>query len=131
MTDDEFLHAFFARTLPHAAFHHRDHLRLAWLVARRHGPAAAPRIVAGGIRRYADAHGHGPAYHETMTRFWASAVAYAAELHAGVDDFDRFLDAHPQLLDRSLPLRHWSREALFDPGARAAWRAPDVLALPF
>jgi hypothetical protein len=131
MTDDEFLHAFFARTLPHAAFRHRDHLRLAWLVARRHGREAAAGILTDGIRRYAAAHGHGAAYHETMTRFWASVVAHAAELHAGVDDFDRFLEAHPALLDRSLPLRHWSREALFDAGARAAWRPPDVLALPF
>jgi hypothetical protein len=125
MTDDEFLHAFFALTLPHAAFHHRDHLRLAWLVARRHGPEAAAGIVAAGIRRYA------AAYHETMTRFWAALVAHATELHAHVDDFDRFLDAHPPLLDRHLPLRHWSREALFGAPARASWREPDVLPLPF
>jgi diguanylate cyclase (GGDEF)-like protein len=77
MTDDEFLHAFFALTLPHAEFHHRDHLRLAWLVARRHGRAAAAGIVADGIRRYAAAHRHGAAYHDTMTRFWASLVAHA------------------------------------------------------
>ena len=131
MTDDEFLHAFFALTLPHAAFRHRDHLRLAWLVARRHGREAAAPIVGAAIRRYAEAHGHGSAYHETMTRFWVALVVHAAELHSDVDDFDRFLDAHPMLLDRSLPLRHWSREALFGDAARAAWRAPDVLPLPF
>lgn len=127
MTDDEFLHAFFSLTLPHSAFHHRDHLRLAWLVVRRHGAGAAPGIVAADIRRYAGAHGHGLAYHETLTRFWTAAVAH----HSGIDDFDGLLAAHPMLLDRGLPLRHWSREALFSAEARAAWRAPDVLALPF
>ncbi|HXM56541.1 MAG TPA: hypothetical protein VOB72_14190 [Candidatus Dormibacteraeota bacterium] len=131
MTDDEFLHAFFTLTLPHAAFHHRDHLRLAWLAARRHGGQAAAGIVAAGIRRYAEAHGHGAAYHETLTRFWVALVAHAAERHAGVDDFDRFLDVHPALLDRQLPLRHWTREALFAAPARAAWCEPDVLPLPF
>lgn len=130
MTDDEFLHAFFSLTLPHAAFRHRDHLRLAWLVTRRHGPEAGAGIVAAAIRRYAGAHGHGAAYHETLTRFWTGLVAHAAA-HAGGDDFDRLLEAHPMLLDRGLPLRHWSREALFAPEARAAWRAPDVLPLPF
>jgi hypothetical protein len=130
MTDDEFLHAFFARTLPHAAFRHRDHLRLAWLVVRRHGAEAATGIVAAGIRRYAEAHGHGAAYHETLTRFWTTLVAHAAD-RAGADDFDGLLAAHPMLLDRGLALRHWSREALLAPEARAAWRAPDVLALPF
>jgi hypothetical protein len=131
VTDQEFLHAFFSLTLPHAAFRHRDHLRLAWLVARRHGGRDAAAVVAGGIRRHAAAHGHGAAYHETMTRFWVSLVAHVAELHADLADFDRFLEAHPMLLDRDLPLRHWSREALFDAGARTAWRAPDVLPLPF
>jgi hypothetical protein len=127
MTDDEFLHAFFSLTLPHSAFRHRDHLRLAWLVARRHGAQAAPGIVSAGIRRYAGAHGHAPAYHETLTRFWTGVAAH----HAGADDFDQLLADHPMLLDRGLPLRHWSREALFSAGARADWRAPDVLPLPF
>ena len=131
MTDDEFLHAFLSLTLPHSGFHHRDHLRLAWIVAWRHGAEAAPGIVSAGIRRYARAHGHGAAHHETMTRFWASLVAHAAAVDAGAGDFGAFLDAHPMLLDRSLPLRHWSREALFGAEARAAWRAPDVLPLPF
>jgi hypothetical protein len=131
MTDDEFLHAFFALELPHADFHHRDHLRLAWLVARRHGREAAAGIVAAGLRRYAAAHGHAAAYHETMTRLWAALVAHAAEPRSGIDDFDRFLAAHPALLDRHLPLRHWTRAALFAPAARLAWREPDVLPLPF
>jgi hypothetical protein len=29
--DDEFLRAFFSLSLPNSEFHHRDHLRLAWL----------------------------------------------------------------------------------------------------
>ena len=34
MTDDEFLAAFFGGELGTAAFRHRDHLRLAWLMVR-------------------------------------------------------------------------------------------------
>jgi hypothetical protein len=46
-------------------------------------------------------------------------------------DFQEFLAAYPLLLDKNTPLRHWSREAMFAPDARAAWREPDLVALPF
>jgi CDP-diacylglycerol--glycerol-3-phosphate 3-phosphatidyltransferase len=131
MTDDQFLHAFVDRTLPVSAFHHRDHLRLAWLVVQRHGAGEAPDLVARGLRSFAEAHGHGPRYHETMTRFWASLVAHAVRHRPAIADFGGFLGAFPMLLDTSLPFRHWSRGALMAPEARAAWREPDLMPLPF
>src|SRR5438132_5794643 len=99
MTDEEFLRAFFDRSLPHSAFHQRDHHRLAWLVVRRDGATAAGPIVAGGIRRYAEAHGRSDRYHETMTGFWVRIVAHAVADDLAIDDFDRFLAAYPLLLD--------------------------------
>jgi hypothetical protein len=51
LPDASFLTAFFSLTLPNSAFHHRDHLRLAWLAARRHGVESAESIVTSGIRR--------------------------------------------------------------------------------
>ena len=42
-----------------------------------------------------------------------------------------FLGAFPMLLDKELFLRHWSRPTMFTPEARAAWRDPDLVALPF
>ena len=76
--DDEFLRAFFGLTLPNSEFHHRDHLRLAWLAVRRHGPDAAEEAVVGGIQRFAAHHGHITLYHDTMTRFWVRLVAHCA-----------------------------------------------------
>jgi N-formylglutamate deformylase len=129
--DDEFLRAFFALTLPNSEFHHRDHLRLAWLAVRRHGGAGAEEVVARGIKRFAEHHSHGPAYHDTMTRFWVRLVAHAVSRRPEIEDFETFLVEYPLLLDKNAPLRHWSREAMFAPDARAAWRDPDVVALPF
>jgi len=131
MTDQEFLRAFFDLSLDHSAFHHRDHLRLAGLVVRRDGPVAAEETVAAGIQRYAVALGHGDRYHDTMTRFWVRLVAHALAVCPATADLEDVLTAHPLLLDPRTPLRHWSRDALFAPDARAAWRPPDVLALPF
>jgi hypothetical protein len=131
MTDDEFLRAFFDLSLPNSAFRHRDHLRLAWLVVRREGAEAAEEVVAGGIRRFAAAHGHADRFHATLTRFWVRLVAHAMQAGPAGADFEAVLSAHPLLLDPLTPLRHWSRDVLFGVEARAAWRAPDVAALPF
>ena len=38
MTDSEFVDSFEDCTLPSTAFHHRDHVRLAWIYLRRHPP---------------------------------------------------------------------------------------------
>ncbi len=132
MTDDEFLRAFFGLTLPHSEFHHRDHVRLTWLVIHRLGEDTAAQVVAEGIRSYAAAQGHGDRYHETIMRFWVCLVGHAIrDGAAAAGDFDAFVAAYPLLLDPKLPLRHWSREALFSAEARGAWRDADVLALPF
>jgi N-formylglutamate deformylase len=129
--DDEFLRAFFGLTLPSSEFRHRDHLRLAWLAVRRHGGDVAEEVVASGISRFAQHNSHGPLYHDTMTRFWARLVAHAVSARPEILDFDEFLAAFPLLLDKNTPMRHWSRESMFAPEARAAWREPDLVALPF
>jgi len=131
MTDDEFLRAFFSLSLPSGEFHHRDHLRLTWLVVRRHGAVDAFRRVSDGIRRFAEAHGQGDRYHETLTTFWVRLIAHAAGDGTEIDEFEVFVRAYPLLLDRHLPLRHWSREVLYGAAARAAWLEPDLVPLPF
>jgi hypothetical protein len=129
--DDEFLRAFFGLTMPSSEFHHRDHLRLAWLAVRRHGGNPAEEVVTAGIQKFAEHHTHGPLYHDTMTRFWVRLVAHAVSNRPEIEDFDEFLAAYPLLLDKNTPLRHWSREAMFGSEARAAWQDPDLVTLPF
>ena len=126
MTDQEFLDAFESGRLSPAGFHHRDHLRLAWLQVNRLGREEGAAAVAGGIRRFADAHGHHRLYHETLTRFWVRVVAHASEA-----TFEATLLRHPMLLRKDLPLAHWSREALYGDAAREAWVQPDLMPLPF
>ena len=129
--DDEFLRAFFSLALPNFEFRHRDHLRLAWLAVRRHGGDVAEEVVTKGIRTFAEHHSHGPRYHDTMTRFWVRLVDHALSAQPEITDFDEFLAAYPLLLDKNTPLRHWSHEVMFGAEARAEWREPDLVALPF
>jgi hypothetical protein len=109
---------------------HRDHLRLAWNAVREHGDRAEELVVAH-IQTYAAAHGQSDRYHETMTRFWVRLIAHCAAMRPDLDDFERFVDAYPLLLDKNLFLRHWSNGAMFAPEARAGWLEPDLVALPF
>jgi hypothetical protein len=130
LTDDDFVAAFLSGRLPPTAFHHRDHLRLAWCLIRRSGLQAATVTISDGIRRFADHHGQSGKYHETLTQFWVRIVSHLIDTRPDVTAFPRFLEAYPHLLDTSLPYRHWTRETMQSQAARAQWVEPDLLALP-
>jgi hypothetical protein len=130
VTDDDFAQAFLRGSLPPGQFHHRDHLRLAWLLVRRLGAEAAGGVVASGIQRFAAHHGQASKYHETLTQFWVRLVGHMAQARPDIADFETFLATFPQLLDTGLPYRHWQREMMGGAAARARWVEPDLLALP-
>src|SRR5579862_8183170 len=102
MNDDEFVNAFMTGTLPNTAFHHRDHVRLAWILIHQRGVASAVEAVTTGIKRFAHHHGHDLKYHETLTQFWVRIVGFHIEKHPNIADFEHFLNAFPQLLDKDL-----------------------------
>ncbi len=130
MTDDEFVQAFLTGTLPPTQFHHRDHLRLTWVLVRLTGVEEATKRITSGIRYFATLHGQAEKYHETMTRFWVRVVGHAVAARPDITTFEDFLAAFPLLLEKDLPYRHWRRETMLSPDARAHWVEPDLLALP-
>jgi len=130
VNDDDFARAFLEGSLPATQFHHRDHLRLAWLLIRRLGPEAAGDAIAAGIRRFAAHHGHAEKYHETLTCFWVRIVGHVVLARPDIADFETLLATFPRLLDTGLPYRHWRRETMGGGEARARWVEPDLLALP-
>ena len=129
-TDNAFVEAFLTGSLPSQRFRHRDHLRLAWTLVRLTGEDEATRRITSGIRYFATLHGHAEKYHETMTRFWVRIVAHAVAARPDITTFDVFLAAFPLLLEQDLPYRHWRRETMASPTARAQWVEPDIQALP-
>jgi CDP-diacylglycerol--glycerol-3-phosphate 3-phosphatidyltransferase len=130
MTDDDFVAAFFSGRIPPTSFHHRDHLRLTWCLVRKEGVETASAMISSGIRHFATQHGQAAKYHETMTQFWVRIVSHVIDARPEIATFDQFLETHPQLLDKTLPYHHWSRETMQSQAARAEWVEPDLLALP-
>lgn len=129
MSDDEFARAFLAGTLSVSQFHHRDHLRLGWVLVRQQGVESATQAVVSGIRRFAAHHGQATKYHETVTLFWVRLVGHLVATRPDLAAFDAFMGAFPHLLDKNLPYRHWRRATMESPAARAGWVAPDLLPL--
>jgi hypothetical protein len=129
VTDAAFVDAFEGGRLRPSEFHHRDHVRLAWILVRRDGLERGGDRVAHGIRAFAARHGVADRYHETITRFWIRLVGHAVAV-APDAAFEDLVERFPILLDASAITRHWSRDALQRPEARAHWLEPDLAPLP-
>jgi len=86
-------------------------------------------MMQRAIMRFAAHHGHAGKYHATLTTAWVRFVAFHAANHPS-DLFDDFLAQNSELLDKTLPLRFYSRERLFSEVARASWMEPDLRAFP-
>ena len=114
---------------PAGEFGHREHVRLAWRELRAHDRDDALGRIEATIRHVAAAHGAPDKYHRTITEGWAALVAHhlaeAPEL-----GFDEFCSRFPGLLDPGLLGRHYSRELLAAPAARAGMVEPDLRPLP-
>jgi hypothetical protein len=128
--DGEFLAAVEAAQWPGERFGHREHVRLAWLYLRRHGPREGYERIRGTIQRYATALGAPGKYHETVTRAWSAHVYRALRETPELEPFEAFQEAHPVLRESRLLERHYRKETLEAEAARRAWVAPDVSPLP-
>ncbi|HEX8501190.1 MAG TPA: hypothetical protein VF659_11430 [Pyrinomonadaceae bacterium] len=118
-------------TLPRAEWTHAAHLVVAlWHLLEFDWPEATAR-VRRGIRRYNAAHGIPTTptggYHETLTLFWLRVVR--SFLEAERNEARALVSLANELAaaaDSRLPLRHYTRERLFSPEARASWVEPDL-----
>ncbi|HLI34853.1 MAG TPA: hypothetical protein VKW70_07400 [Terriglobia bacterium] len=128
LTDDEFLRGFEECVI--VPFHHRDHIRAAWLYLRRQGYEQATISMLESIKRFARHHNVERMYHKTMTLAWMRLVQHALEQSPLENNFDAFAMAHPRLLDKRLIESFYSPELLATETARTGWVPPDRQSLP-
>ena len=127
MTDAAFARAFEAGAVRPEDFDHVAHLRLAWVYLHEAGSAdaALPRI-RGAIQRFAAAAGAAQKYHETITVVWMRLLEDAGARVPPSCELSELLRHHPELGDKNLPLKQYSRERLFSDAAREAYVPPDL-----
>jgi hypothetical protein len=125
MTDTEFQEAFESGALPPEEFHHRDHVRLAWLYLRQEPLLTAIERFTAGLRCFAARAGKPERYHETVT--WAYLLLIHERMRSGsADTFDAFLEANADLVGDPSPLTLYYRgETLASDFARRVFVMPD------
>lgn len=124
MDDDTFLKSLRDATLPLVDFSHRSHLRLTWLLLRRHGYDGALAECCSLLRGYTCAAGLPEMFHHSLT------AAGVDRVYAGMkpgQDFESFLADNPELMQDFLGQvhRHYSPELLDTRQAREAILPPD------
>ena len=130
MTDEQFARACERGEIAPADFDHRAHVRVAWVYVRE-GPSvdAATDRMRHAIRRFAAAANAAQKYHETLTLLWMRLLAEAAARVAVPCELDALLAQCPELADKDLPLKYYTRERLFSDEARTRWVPPDLLSV--
>lgn len=124
MDDREFVAQFEACTLPSSHFHHRNHVRLAWLYLKEAPLLDALTRFRTSLQRYAASLGAAAKYHETITFAFLFLIHERMQREAFAS-FDEFADANAELFDAIL-LRYYSEETLGSELARRVFVMPDV-----
>ena len=126
LSDAEFLATVAVGKFPGGKFGHRGHLRMAWICLKGQGFEAGLERIRATVLGFATALGAAEKYHETVTRAWAERIHAAMEETPGLDTFEAFLAAHPELLNPGLLERYYRKETLDSPAAKAGWVPPDL-----
>jgi hypothetical protein len=115
-------------------WHHREHIKLAYLYLSRFSFEEATRKLRSGIlalnahHKVPDAIDRG--YHETMTQAWMHVVDCTLKEFGPAENSDAFVDKHTQLLSKRALLFFYSRDRIMSAEAKRAFVAPDLTALP-
>jgi hypothetical protein len=133
MDDHELWTAFGASALSADQWTHEAHVRTAFLFVQRFDLDEAHLRMRAGIIRLNERHGlvetSARGYFETLTRVWLVLVD-DARVRSGAESSGELLARCPELRDRALPARHYSKALLATPRARAIFVEPDLAPLP-
>ena len=134
MDDDTFLKRFEAAEWSADQWHHREHIKVAYLYLRKYPAAEALERVRAGIQALNAAQKvpEGPArgYHETMTLAWMRLVQHALTERGPAASSDQFFERHPELGNPKRLADFYSRDHLMSLEAKRMYVEPDLAPLP-
>ncbi len=127
MTDSELMEQFESGTIPDGGFHHREHVRVAFLYLSEYPVLEALQAFSEALQRFAAARGKPQLYHETIT--WAYMLLIRERMaQAGTrQTWDEFARNNADLLtwENGLLNRYYREETLRSDLARAIFLFPD------
>jgi hypothetical protein len=130
MTDDALLTRFEDASLPNEAFHHQDHVRMAWIYLGRLPVLQALERFTACLRRFAAAKGAPGLYHETITWTFFFLIHERMAQANGEETWEDYARRNPDLLTwkPSILDRYYRRETLGSELARRVFVLPDLVA---
>ena len=128
MTDQELIGQFENGTLPNECFHHREHVRVAFLYLTKYPVLDALQAFSQALRRFAEARGKSQLYHETIT--WAHIFLIRERMaRAGKSqNWEEFAGNNPDLLvwKEGILTHYYRPETLTSDLARTVFILPDL-----
>jgi hypothetical protein len=106
------------------AFPHREHVRMAFEMLRRHDFAESVWLYSRSLRAMAAKAGKPEAFNQTTTIAFLSLIAECLERTAAAD-FSAFIRVHPETLDKTALSRWYRPEHLGSDIARRTFVLPE------
>jgi hypothetical protein len=97
LSDDELTNRWESQGLGGAGVSHIDHVRVAWVLHRRHGALEAEKRLVRGTRKGCDHYGVPEKFDERLTRSWARAISTAIAHAPESETFRDFIARNPEL----------------------------------
>jgi hypothetical protein len=130
MDDDSLLREFESCSLQISDWHHREHVKVAYLLLIRFPFEVAIGRMKAGLQALNAAQGvpdqPDRGYHETMTQAWMRLVDFTIRQHGPAMNADQFLQRHPELTHPSTMRLFYSQQRLRSPAAKFDYLPPDL-----
>jgi hypothetical protein len=97
LSDDELTDPWERQELGGSGVSHIDHVRVGWVLHRRHGPAEAEERLVEGTRKGSDHYSVPDKFDEGLTRRWARAISDAIADVPESESFEDFIARNPEL----------------------------------
>ena len=134
MDDETFMATFEASAFPMDQWHHREHIKAAYLYLRRYPfDIALERMKASILALNAAQHVPevpGRGYNETMTQAWLRLVHCCLTQYGPSATADRFYEEHPELSQSKILRFFYSKDLLSSPRTKTEFVEPDLAKLP-
>ena len=133
LTDEDFLRQFESAAWPLENWHHRQHIKVAYLYLRKYPFGEAQAHIREKIKSYNAAKQLPDSllsgYHDTMTQAWMHLVYFALCEGGPAENADAFFERHPELWGKKI-LRFFYTEIFITPKAKANFVPPDRIPFP-
>ena len=134
MDDEAFVAHFEAAHWKADQWHHREHIKIAYLYLRRYSFEEALFKLRKGIQALNAAQGVPETpergYHETMTRAWLRLVHVTLGVYGPAESADQFYEQNPQLSQKKALRLFYSPQQFSSQNAKFEFVEPDLAPLP-